>query len=102
MDATTFRATHDASGRWSGRRLRLSTLVRLRWLAVLGQTLAILVVGLWFKFPLPVGACFALIALSAWLNLGLRVVFPSRTASIRCGRRCCSPTTFSSSPGCFT
>jgi two-component system sensor histidine kinase RegB len=66
----------DESGRWSGRRLRLSTLIRLRWLAVFGQTAAILVVGLWFEFPLPFGACFALISLSAWLNLGLRILFP--------------------------
>ena len=35
-----------------------------------------MVVGLWFGFPLPMGACFALISLSAWLNLGLRMVFP--------------------------
>jgi two-component system, sensor histidine kinase RegB len=62
--------------RWSGRQLKLSTLIRLRWLAVGGQSAAILVVGLWFGFPLPMGACFALIALSAWLNLGLRLVFP--------------------------
>jgi two-component system sensor histidine kinase RegB len=61
---------------WSGRRLKLSTLARLRWLAVSGQTIAILVVALWFRFPLPIGACFALIALSAWLNLGLRLFFP--------------------------
>src|SRR5882724_1835538 len=62
---------------WSGRRLKLSTLIRLRWLAISGQTAAILVVALWFKFPLPMGACLALISLSAWLNLGLRFVFPS-------------------------
>jgi two-component system, sensor histidine kinase RegB len=61
---------------WSGRQLKLSTLIRLRWMAVGGQSAAILVVGLWFGFPLPMGACFALIALSAWLNLGLRLVFP--------------------------
>jgi two-component system sensor histidine kinase RegB len=66
----------DAPG-WSGRRLKLSTLARLRWLAVSGQTIAILVVALWFRFPLPIGACFALIALSAWLNLGLRLFFPA-------------------------
>src|SRR5688572_20982021 len=70
-------ARQDFAGRWSGRRLRLSTLIRLRWLAVIGQTAAILVVGLWFEFPLPFGACFALISLSAWLNLGLRIVFPA-------------------------
>src|SRR5882724_931236 len=62
---------------WSGRRLKLSTLIRLRWLAISGQTAAILVVALWFKFPLQMGACLALISLSAWLNLGLRFVFPS-------------------------
>ena len=71
----TLRGRTEEHG-WSGRRLKLSTLIRLRWLAVGGQTAAILVVGLWFGFPLPMGACFALIALSAWLNLGLRLVFP--------------------------
>ena len=67
----------EETGGWSGRRLKLSTLVRLRWLAVSGQTAAILVVGFWFEFPLPIGACLALISMSAWLNLGLRVVFPA-------------------------
>jgi len=76
MDASLFDRPEE-TGRWSGRRLRLSTLVRLRWLAVTGQTAAILVVGLWFGFPLPFGACFALISLSAWLNLGLRIAFPA-------------------------
>jgi two-component system sensor histidine kinase RegB len=66
-----------ASNAWSGHRLRLSTLIRLRWLAIGGQSGAILIVGLWFEFPLPFGACFALIALSAWLNLGLRIAFPA-------------------------
>jgi two-component system sensor histidine kinase RegB len=61
---------------FSGRALRLSTLVRLRWLAVAGQTVAVVVVGLWFRFPVPWSACFALIALSAWLNIALRMFFP--------------------------
>ena len=76
MDAT-IRGPMDPAGEWSGRRLRLSTLIRLRWLAIGGQTGAILIVALWFGFPLPVGACFALIALSAWLNLALRIAFPA-------------------------
>ena len=67
----------EASGGLVRRGLRLSTLIRLRWLAISGQTAAILIVGFWFEFPLPLGACFALIALSAWLNLGLRLVFPT-------------------------
>ncbi|HSG94501.1 MAG TPA: ActS/PrrB/RegB family redox-sensitive histidine kinase [Afifellaceae bacterium] len=66
-----------ASLEYSGRRLWLSTLIRLRWLAVAGQALAVAVVGLWFSFPLPMALCFGLIALSAWLNISLRVVFPS-------------------------
>ncbi|SEQ52145.1 two-component system, sensor histidine kinase RegB [Faunimonas pinastri] len=62
---------------FSGRSLRLSTLMRIRWLAIGGQTAAVLVVGLWFDFPLPFGACFTLIAISAWLNIALRIRFPS-------------------------
>jgi two-component system sensor histidine kinase RegB len=76
MDASPHSAAREY-GRWTGRQLRLSTLIRLRWLAVGGQTAAILVVGLWFGFPLPFGACFALISLSAWLNVGLRILFPA-------------------------
>ena len=52
-------------------RLRLQTLVRLRWLAVAGQTLAVLVVYVGLDFPLPLGFCLAVIALSAWLNIFL-------------------------------
>lgn len=61
----------------ASRRLRLNTLIRLRWLAVIGQSSAVLFVGYWLGFPLPVGPCFALIALSAWLNLFLSFRFPS-------------------------
>ncbi len=66
-----------ASLEYSGRRLWLSTLIRLRWLAVIGQSLAVAVIGLWFEFPLPIGLCFTLIALSALLNISLRLVFRS-------------------------
>ena len=76
MDVPMNRLLEEA-GRGSGRRLKLSTLMRLRWLAVSGQTAAILVVAFWFGFPLPMGACLALISLSAWLNLGLRIFFPA-------------------------
>ncbi len=51
--------------------LSLRTLVRLRWLAVLGQSLAVLGVYFILNFPLPLGACLAVIALSAWLNIFL-------------------------------
>ncbi len=52
-------------------RLRTRTLVTLRWLAITGQSLAVLVTGLVLKFPIPYGPCFSLIALAAWLNLAL-------------------------------
>ncbi|MBM3519519.1 MAG: ActS/PrrB/RegB family redox-sensitive histidine kinase [Alphaproteobacteria bacterium] len=51
--------------------LRLRTLVRLRWLAVAGQTAAVLGVHSFLGFPLPIGPCLAAIALSAWLNIFL-------------------------------
>jgi len=51
--------------------LRLRTLVRLRWLAVIGQTGAVAGVYYLLGFPLPLGLCLAAIALSAWLNIFL-------------------------------
>ena len=58
-------------------RLRLNTLVRLRWLAVVGQSATVMIVAYGFSFPLPVGLCFALIACSAWLNLFLTYRYPA-------------------------
>lgn len=60
-----------------GNRLRLNTLIRLRWLAIFGQSIAVLVVAYWLQYPLPVGMCFALIAGSAWLNLWLAFRYPA-------------------------
>jgi two-component system sensor histidine kinase RegB len=56
--------------------LRLNTLIRLRWLAIIGQSATVLFVAYWLGFPLPVSLCFALIALSAWLNLFLAFRYP--------------------------
>ncbi|MFN3673061.1 MAG: ActS/PrrB/RegB family redox-sensitive histidine kinase, partial [Bosea sp. (in: a-proteobacteria)] len=60
----------------SSRHLRLDTLVRLRWLAISGQSLAVAGVHFGLGFTLPFGWCFAVIAVSAWLNIALRVRFP--------------------------
>jgi two-component system sensor histidine kinase RegB len=57
------------------RTVRLDTLMRLRWLAIAGQTIAVLVVYLGLDFDLPVWACMAVIVLSAWLNVALRLRF---------------------------
>ena len=58
-------------------RLRLQTIVRLRWLAVLGQSLTVVGVYWVLGMDLPIGGCFAVIALSAWLNVALRIRFPA-------------------------
>lgn len=52
--------------------------MRLRWLAVVGQVLAIGVVSLGLRFSLPMGPCLALIAASAWLNVYLSIRYPAR------------------------
>jgi two-component system, sensor histidine kinase RegB len=67
--ARTVRRTHRLGRSLEG--VRLQTLVRLRWLAVGGQTAAVLFVYGILGFPLPLGLCLAAIALSAWLNVFL-------------------------------
>ena len=57
------------------RNVRLDTLVRLRWLAIIGQTTAILGVYYGLGFDLPIYGCLAVIALAAWLNVALRLRF---------------------------
>jgi two-component system sensor histidine kinase RegB len=57
------------------RHIRLDTLVRLRWLAVLGQTAAVLVVYDGFDFDVPFWACLAVIAIYAAVNVALRIRF---------------------------
>lgn len=59
------------------RRLRLNTLIWLRWLAIVGQSATVIIVAYFFNFPLPVSLCFALIACSAWLNLMLAFRYPA-------------------------
>jgi two-component system sensor histidine kinase RegB len=57
------------------RNVRLDTLVRLRWLAIIGQTTAVLMVYYGLNFELPIYACLVVIALAAWLNVALRLRF---------------------------
>ena len=59
-------------------RLRLHTIIRLRWIAVLGQFAALCTVAFGLGFYVPLGACLTVIALSAWLNVFLAVWYPSR------------------------
>ena len=66
------------------RRLRISTLIGLRWLAVGGQTLAILVGYFAIGLEFPIVPCLAVVAATAVLNLALRLRFP---VSNRLGER---------------
>lgn len=59
-------------------RLRMQTIIRLRWFGVGGQLLTVLAVKWVLGFDLPVGLCLALIAISAWVNVFLRVGYPAR------------------------
>ncbi|KRB63052.1 ATPase [Rhizobium sp. Root708] len=63
-------------GRHRSRRLRLQTLIRLRWLAVGGQALTVFVVAFWLKFPLPLLASATLIAALATVNFYLMIRYP--------------------------
>jgi len=55
------------------RTVRLKTLIALRWFAVIGQAITVLVVHYWLEFELPLAACLSFIALSAWINVALRM-----------------------------
>lgn len=64
--------------------VRLRTLTVLRWLAVAGQTLSIVIVHFALGFPTPLGLCLGAIAASAWLNLFVTLRYsPQRFLSDR-------------------
>ncbi len=58
------------------RGLRLRTLVLLRWVAIAGQTAAVLFVALGLHLRMPLAWCLGVIALAAWMNLSLTVAWP--------------------------
>ncbi|MGX1317987.1 two-component system sensor histidine kinase RegB [Bradyrhizobium sp. USDA 377] len=60
--------------RHAQRHIRLDTILRLRWLAVLGQLAAIFIVAQGLEFNVEIVPCVSIIALSAALNLGLQTV----------------------------
>jgi two-component system sensor histidine kinase RegB len=56
--------------------LRLDTLIRLRWLAVAGQTVTLLGVHWGLGFPLPIAPALAIVAVTAGTNILLRARKP--------------------------
>jgi len=57
------------------RYVRLDTILRLRWLAALGQLAAIFIVAQGLEFDVPAIPCVAIVGLSALLNLVLQIAF---------------------------
>src|SRR3984957_18396329 len=57
------------------RYVRLDTILRLRWLAVLGQLATIFIVVQGLEFDVEVIPCLTIISLSALLNLALQIAF---------------------------
>src|SRR5512133_1355317 len=67
VDASDFRLPQ--------RYVRLDTILRLRWLAALGQLTAIFIVAHGLEFAFPAIACVAIVGVSALLNLALQIAF---------------------------
>lgn len=58
-------------------RVRLQTLVLLRWIAIIGQLLAILFVHFGLNFKLPLLPALTVVGISALLNIVLFMVYPT-------------------------
>ncbi|MEO0859374.1 MAG: ActS/PrrB/RegB family redox-sensitive histidine kinase [Pseudomonadota bacterium] len=57
-------------------RVRLGTLINLRWLAILGQTVTVVLVSLVFSLTLQLGLCLIAIGASVIANLVAMTVYP--------------------------
>ena len=64
--------------------VRLRTLTLIRWVAVAGQALALMVVHYGFGFPVPLGASLAVVGMSLLLNIFVTV---GRPTAVRLGER---------------
>ncbi|MBI5320749.1 ActS/PrrB/RegB family redox-sensitive histidine kinase [Bradyrhizobium sp.] len=61
--------------RQPSRYVRLDTILRLRWLAVLGQLAAVFIVSQGLNFSFAVVPCLVIIGLSAMINLAVQSIF---------------------------
>jgi two-component system, sensor histidine kinase RegB len=76
-NSQTIRRTVPAWLRQGETRVRLQTIVRLRWLAVLGQGFTVMGAFWVLGIDLPIAGCLFFIALSAALNVALRLRYPA-------------------------
>ena len=74
------------------RHVRLDTILRLRWLAALGQLAAIFIVAQGFEFDVPIIPCLVIVSLSALLNLGCGR--PQAEGAVRKAKATGAPTEF--------
>ena len=58
------------------RGLRLRLLVLLRWVSIVGQTIAVIGTGWVLHFHMPTLACLGVIGAAAWLNLSVSLAWP--------------------------
>ena len=63
----------QARGDW----VRLRTLIKLRWIAILGQIAAVLAASHGMGFQIPLAYCALLISASAMVNLAAQMIYPS-------------------------
>ncbi len=75
LNPVTDRPLSNLSRRTTGR-LRRSTLVTLRWMAVTGQSLALIIVAGVLRFDFDVWPCVLIIALSAAVNIFVSFMWP--------------------------
>nr|WP_075997727.1 ActS/PrrB/RegB family redox-sensitive histidine kinase [Salaquimonas pukyongi] len=68
--------TSTSPGNGDSLAVRLNTTIRIRWLAIVGQTVAVLFIHFVMGFDMLLLPCLLVIAMSAWLNLFLRVRYP--------------------------
>jgi two-component system sensor histidine kinase RegB len=79
--ATSLQGGFGVISRLSGQedsRLRMQTIIRLRWFGVGGQLVTVAFVYWLLGYDFPVGWCLALVSMSAWLNVYLRIAYPAR------------------------
>lgn len=74
-----------ARGDW----VRLRTLVVLRWIAIAGQTGAVLIATQWFGFELPLALCALVISASVSFNVVAHMVHPAETRLSERGTLAC-------------
>jgi len=76
MDSADHPNTGALDGMPDGEWVRLHTLILLRWAAITGQILAILIASGPFGFDIPLGPCFVVVGIAVVANMVAITIFP--------------------------